>query len=226
MAIHELSCETMRGTQQFNYERFAFESAARTSAEYLIANFLGAKDHVVADKVRQDALAQCTVDGLMLEFGVFSGRSIKTIAATTTQTVHGFDSWEGLPEKWTHWQESGRFSTGGQLPDVSEYPNISLHKGWFENTLPAFLETHPGPIRFLHVDCDLYSSTKTILTLCESRIVPGTVILFDEYLNYPGWQQHEYKAWQEFIARTGMHYKYLGFASGEFAVSTIVEPEA
>ena len=43
--------------------------------------------------------------------------------------------------------------------------------------------------------------------------------MFDEYLNYPGWQQHEHKAFAEFIARTGRRYRYLGFASSQFAVS-------
>jgi hypothetical protein len=34
--------------------------------------------------------------------------------------------------------------------------------------------------------------------------------VFDEYFNYPGWQQHEFKAWQEFVAASGLSYEYLG----------------
>ena len=71
----------------------------------------------------------------------------------------------------------------------------------------------------MHIDCDLYSSTRTVLSLLEPRIVPGTIIVFDEYLNYPGWQAHEKRAFAEFVGRTGCRYDYLGFASGEFAVS-------
>ena len=83
--------------------------------------------------------------------------------------------------------------------------------GWFDRTLPTFLDRFPDkPVAFLHVDCDLYSSTQTIFAQLKSRIVPGTVIVFDEYFNYPGWEGHEYQAFAEFIQHTRLHYKYLG----------------
>jgi hypothetical protein len=44
----------------------------------------------------------------------------------------------------------------------------------------------------------------------KNRIRNGTVILFDEYFNYPGWELHEFKAFQEFIAHTGLSYRYIG----------------
>ena len=54
--------------------------------------------------------------------------------------------------------------------------NVRLYRGWFEDTLPAFCEQHPGPIAFLHLDADLYSSTRTVFDLLGDGIVPGTVI--------------------------------------------------
>ena len=45
----------------------------------------------------------------------------------------------------------------------------------------------------------------------ENKIQKGTVILFDEYFNYPGWQRGEFKAFQEFIKRTKKSYKYLTY---------------
>ena len=71
---------------------------------------------------------------------------------------------------------------------------------------------------FLHIDCDLYSSTQTIFNLLSDRIVPGTVILFDEYFNFPNWENHEFKAFQEFVAEKGVKYTYLGFARQQVAV--------
>jgi hypothetical protein len=41
--------------------------------------------------------------------------------------------------------------------------------------------------------------------------VPGTILLFDEYFNYPGWQHGEHQAWTEFIAATGLPFDYLGY---------------
>jgi hypothetical protein len=75
-----------------------------------------------------------------------------------------------------------------------------------------------GPIAFMHVDCDLYSSTKTIFEFLGDAIGPGTVILFDEYFNYPNWEQHEYKAFQEFSEKCGVKYRYLAFARQQVAV--------
>jgi len=37
------------------------------------------------------------------------------------------------------------------------------------------------------------------------------VIVFNEYFNYPGWQEGEYKAFQEFISDTGLSYEYIGY---------------
>jgi hypothetical protein len=48
--------------------------------------------------------------------------------------------------------------------------------------------------------------------------VPGTIILFDEYFNYPNWEVHEYKAFQEFVTKYGVKYRYLAFARQQVAV--------
>src|SRR5258706_686387 len=137
--------------RQLNYERMAYVQATMDSASYLICHMLGATDLVVADAVRQHALEHCVIGGLIMEFGVFDGTSLTKIAASTEQDVHGFDSFEGLPEDWTHFQKKGRFSLSGVLPELSAANNVTLHKGWFEDTLPRFLAQHPGPTGFVHV---------------------------------------------------------------------------
>jgi Tfp pilus assembly protein PilF len=147
-------------------------------------------------------------EGLVLEFGVRFGTSIRQIAGLAHQAVHGFDSFQGLPEDWHH-ESRGSYSTGGELPAVP--PNVSLHAGWFENTLPPFLAQHAGPVRFMNVDCDLYSSTATVLELLADRIVQGTVIAFDEYINHEHWRDDEFRAFQEAVARRGWKYEYLCF---------------
>ncbi len=86
-------------------------------------------------------------------------------------------------------------------------------KGLFEETLPGFMAEHEGPASFVHIDCDLYESTRTILDHIGPRLQSGTRVLFDEYFNYPGWKLHEFKAWKEFCESTGTRYSYLGFTS-------------
>jgi hypothetical protein len=150
--------------------------------------------------------------GLALECGVADGASLRHLATATGRALHGFDSFEGLPENWSGtFERKGKFGQGGRLPEVPA--NVTLHKGWFDQTLPAFLAAHPGePVAFLHVDCDIYSSTVTIFRELGSRLQPGAVIVFDEYFNYPNWQRHEFRAFQEFIRDSGFSYTYLGFA--------------
>ena len=38
-------------------------------------------------------------------------------------------------------------------------------------------------------------------------------IVFDEYFNYPNWQKHEFKAFQEFVAANGIKYEYIGYVT-------------
>ena len=192
--------------------------ASVSSADYFLKHMRMSRNVILAENLLTYALKQCVIDGLVLEFGVYRGNSLRIIADQTAQAVFGFDSFEGLPEDWSNLQRQGQFSLQGVAPRF-EQTNISLVPGWFEDTLPAFLDQHPGPARFLHIDADLYSSAVTILKALRLRIVPGTVIQFDEYFNYPGWEHHEHKAFQEFIRDTGMRFEYVGFASSECAVA-------
>lgn len=148
------------------------------------------------------------LDGLYCEFGVFRGQSINYIASRTTHTVHGFDSFEGLPERWRAGYEKGLFALAA-LPEVR--PNVSLHKGWFADSLPIWARAQPGPMAFMHLDADLYSAGKTVFEVLGDRIVPGTVIQFDNYFNYPGWQNGEFKAFEEFVAARRVKFEYLGY---------------
>ena len=164
------------------------------------------------------ALGAAAKDGLALEFGVADGGSLRHLGAKG-RTLHGFDSFEGLPEAWSGtFERAGKFSRQGALPQVPA--NVTLHKGWFDKTLPEFLRAQTGPVAFLHVDCDIYSSTKTVFDHLAPRLAPGAVIVFDEYFNYPNWEYHEFKAFQEFVRDSGFSYRYLGFAqkNGHVAV--------
>jgi hypothetical protein len=158
------------------------------------------------------------VEGHYLEFGVFTGGTIRYIAKRIgKRTIHGFDSFEGFNEVWSGFSLGNKtFDTKGQLPRVPA--NVQLHRGYFDASVPQWLADNPGPVAFVHVDCNLYSSTKTVLDLLGPRLAVGSVILFDEYFNYPGWEQHEFKAFREFVNATGMEYTYIAFARQQVAV--------
>ena len=148
-------------------------------------------------------------DGMVLEFGVRFGNTIRQIASLAGQQVYGFDSFEGLPEVWHH-EPKGSYTTRGEIPKVPS--NIELIAGWFEGTLPQFLAEHTGQVRFVNIDCDIYSSTKTVLDQLAPRIIPGSVIVFDEYIGNEHWREDEYKAFQEAVNKYGWEYEYLCFS--------------
>ena len=109
-----------------------------------------------------------------------------------------------------HVQPKGAYSTHGEMPELP--PNVKLHIGWFDATLPVFMKENAEAVRFVNVDCDLYSSTKVALDLLASRIGPGTVLVFDEYVINDRWKDDEYKAFQEAVAERRWSYEYLAFS--------------
>ena len=157
-------------------------------------------------------------DGLFLEFGVFRAKSINHFADIfKDETIHGFDSFEGLAEDWTGYHlPKGSFDLGGNLPKVRE--NVTLHKGWFDATLPPFLKDNDGPITFCHVDCDTFESSLYVLRLLADRLKAGSVLVFDEYYGYPNWQQGEFKAWKMVCKEFDITYKYLSFSGMQVAL--------
>jgi len=161
--------------------------------------------------------------GLNLEFGVFSGETINHAASLRPDLKFtGFDSFEGLPEDMDTGEKlvpANAFDRGGEPPEVED--NVELIKGWFDESIPKWLEENPWQTRhkkigYLNLDADIYSSTATVLTELNHMIVPGTMIRFDELscwryiLNeaspknvqrvfYTNWKAHEWKAMNEWM---------------------------
>lgn len=166
------------------------------------------------------ALSAARLEGLVLEFGVRHGHSIRHIAGRVNGPVYGFDSFSGLPSSWGH-EPKGVYSTEGELPSVQE--NVTLIPGWFEDTLPDFMEAQPGPVRFANIDCDIYESTVTVLEHFAPRIEAGTVLVFDEYIVNPTWREDEFKAFQEAVLKYGWRYRYIAFGIVTKQAAVIIE---
>lgn len=183
-------------------------AAGKASEQFVRENMPTAPLFTTPLETLEHALSLVSAEGMALEFGVFSGSTLKVIATTLTgREIYGFDSFEGLPEDWRNTMPAGTFAVD-RVPDVD---GAEIVVGWFDETLPGFLAEHPGPVAFLHLDADLYSSTKTVLDLAGDRLRPGSIVLFDEYFNYPGWEMHEHKAWTEFVEHTGIRFEYAGY---------------
>jgi uridine kinase len=155
-------------------------------------------------------------DGLWLEFGTYKGGSIGRIASYSQHVVYGFDSFEGLPEDWAgriepgNWGfPKGSFSLGGIVPQAC--PGVVLVKGWFKDTIPEFLKQHGGGmVMFVHVDSDIYSSARDVLDNLGPRLAPGCIMVFDEMVGYANFENHEWKAWWEFVDANGVEFEWIG----------------
>lgn len=157
-------------------------------------------------KWQQQVIDHVTLDGHWMEFGVRDGNSIGwLLQKRPDQEIHGFDSWEGLPEDWDVGVKE--FPKGSMSVPVPEFKGHNVHcwKGWFKDTIDPWKEKHQGQIAYLHIDSDLYSSAKCVLNKLNDRIVPGTLIVFDELANFrlsgklKYWHNHEWKALVEWL---------------------------
>lgn len=159
--------------------------------------------------------------GIALELGVYRGKSITRCAKKRPRTRFvGFDSFEGLPE-------DGRrdWKIDFAVEDLPRVPtNVELVKGWFSDTLPRFLAANPDPIKFVHIDCDIYSSTCEVFRALEAadRLMPGVVLCFDELLNYDRYLWNEMLALFEMLERTGLGVDWLAVAGGVYALGETI----
>lgn len=202
-------------------------AAAASAAAFLHEHMAGAQPMPHRLVTLDYALSQAEgLPDMALEFGVYRGESLKRIVqARGGKQVYGFDSFQGLPEYWLPDHQAGRFGPDDPagVPGPPDIPGAELVVGWFDETLPAFLAEYSGTVAFLHVDCDLYSSAKTVLEHIGPRLVPGSIVVFDEYLNYPGWQGHEFRAWQEYVEQSGLRFSYLAYTEDAISVAIRVD---
>lgn len=162
------------------------------------------------------ALSKVNVKGTCAEFGVFHGESINYFARKLP-AIYGFDSFEGLKEDWKGCSlPKGTFNLHGKMPRVAK--NVYLIKGWFNDTVPGFLAKHPEPFAFVHIDSDTYEAANSVLTMIGPHFVAGTVLVFDQFFSFRGWELGEFKAWNDYVTRTGTEFEYLAFTSQRVAI--------
>lgn len=157
----------------------------------------------------------------ILDFGVYKGASTRALASVfPNHAIHGFDSFEGLPEDWNHALKAAFSDAGGKIPDAPD--NVRFHKGWFDDTAPAWAAANRrAKIALLRVDCDIYSSTKTIFDSIGPMLGSGSWICFDELIGYYGWQGHEHKAFEEFLQSRSLKAEYVAYGL-TYAIARIV----
>lgn len=135
-----------------------------------------------------------------LEFGVAAGASFEWWLSHNNNEgsrFFGFDTFEGLPEKWGSFYEKGdmRFD----MPQLKDARG-SYIKGLFQDSLPGFIREHndllnSGAQKVILMDADLYSATIFTLSQLYPTLHKGDIIMFDEF----SVALHEFKAYTEFV---------------------------
>jgi Methyltransferase domain len=193
--------------------------ALDSTCEYIEKHLVDTPYFTDKQRVIDFALSKVQIKGLYCEFGVYKGKSVNYIARKVSEPVHAFDSFEGLPENWSVRHKKGLFALN-KIPVFEN--NVIVHKGWFEDTLPLFIKEYKENGAFIHIDSDLYSSARSVFHWLDERIVENTIILFDEYFNYPFWKHHEFKAFQEFVQKNNVRYEYLCYCSVSYGSNVAV----
>lgn len=158
---------------------------------------------------------EVSINGIYVELGTGLGRTTNLIAALNPKKrLYTFDSYLGHPADWDRGdrvipKDFFAWPPDEKLPLFLQ--NVCLIKGWFADTLPSFIAAQTEPIAFLHIDCEIYESTAQALEILGPKITDGTIILFDEFYNYPNYQSHEYKAFHEFLAKYCLDAEYLAY---------------
>ena len=178
----------------------------------------------VIDKLA-DYLVGAEIGGDYLEFGVFEGRTFgyayKIMAPLfSDMRFVAFDSFQGLPEPSgidADRAYSSSFTKGQFQCDKDRFlqnlmkdnPLIDLSRvltveGWFNESLSednsALSEVKT--VSAAWIDCDLYESTIPILDFLTTRLIVGSVILFDDWRCFRNLENYgEQRACQEWLIR-------------------------
>jgi hypothetical protein len=200
-----------------------FNRAVEKSADYVEKNMRGAIIFSGSHKPNMwnCAASKIKLNGYIAEFGVFQGESVNFLAKLIhPKQIFGFDSFKGLEEDYVLDHPKGSFNQNGILPVVEE--NVFLVKGSFSESLPKWLNDNKGIFSLINIDCDTYESTSTVLNnIGSDRIVSGTFILFDEYFGFYGWEDCEFKAWQEYCYKNNVKYKYVAVCQMQVLVEVL-----
>lgn len=174
---------------------------ARHKTDYLRAHAGPSLDLIDPDNDRRDFYRHLCDNFVhepvtFMEFGVFEGESLiewAHLLCNPETRILGFDTFEGLPEAWKHWQP-GHLSTQGRLPTIGD-DRAMLFAGLFQETLnDALAHTQAENQLILHIDSDLHSAALYVLSRMDSRLKTGDLVIFDQW-----GREHEYRAFQDYI---------------------------
>ena len=130
------------------------------------------------------ALASTAPEGCFVEIGVWQGGSayeLYQVAEAQGRELHLFDTFAGMPvvtpglDTFVRGSFAVEPGTAAKLQRL--LPKATLHVGTYPATHPADLHN----VAFIHCDCDQYISYRAVIDVMWPLVVPGGMMLFDDY---------------------------------------------
>jgi hypothetical protein len=123
--------------------------------------------------------------GSVVEVGVFKGKGAFHIARLfPNKTLHLFDTFTGMGGLIEEidgdgWDKYKKTSLEMVQDKLKGFDNVQIHPGVFPDTGAVL----PTSERFclVHVDVDLYRSTLDVSTFFYDRMVPGGIMVLNDY---------------------------------------------
>jgi SAM-dependent methyltransferase len=168
---------------------------------------------------KQEGLDNAPID--YFEFGVAGGYSFKWWMEKNkngSSRFFGFDTFEGLPEKWGAF-EKGSMAYAMDSLQIND-PRASLYKGLFQDSLIPFLDKYDSRNRkLIHIDSDLFSAAIFVMSQLYRFLKPGDILLFDEFAV----PQHEFLAFKIFTESFYINYEVIGAANNYLFVAVKIQ---
>ena len=210
---------------------YDYEDEAREDLLVVSEHTMGTYQRMITLWQQVRYLDRMNIEGALVECGTWRGGACGMMAlahmrnGVPSRILHLFDSFEGLPEpdsekdgvksiEYASGNALGNLRSIGKcvgtleenkqlLTEIVKYPhnNIIYHKGWFQDTVPRDAE-ELGSIALLRLDGDWYDSTMICLEKLYPLVVPGGIIVIDDYGHWEGCK----KAVDEYFEKIGQKY--------------------
>lgn len=145
-------------------------------------------------------LASSAPKGPIVEVGVYKGGSAQRlyeVCEAQQRQLHLFDTFKGMPvySQGVDHFPIGSFNVNNDTPAQLQLlmPKALLHIGFYPATHPRDLKD----IAFIHCDCDQYLSYKSVIVHLWPLVVPGGMMLFDDYPYLAGAKLAVHEAFKE-----------------------------
>lgn len=135
-------------------------------------------EEAIKDLIR---LAKEAPHGVLVEVGVYKGGTawfLAEVARDKHTRLHLFDTFTGIPYKHPTWDNHliSDFNDTDVQKVAQLIPDACIHAGVFPDTLYPL-----PPVGFVHCDCDQYQSVSAVCDSLPPMMVPGGIIVFDDY---------------------------------------------